>query len=168
MKRQVIIVIILIVALGYLGFVYWPLVSAYVPGLAKEAPKVGKDVPAAPTTTIAEEKEAAVTKEAEKGEGVKAAPEKIKLVDPFVIRIPIKSSAEPKKEPEEKKEVKQEIEPTLEGIWVDSGMKVAFVSGQAVIEGGIVMGWRVKKITKTQVFLVKGTREKILKLEGLQ
>ncbi|MFH1683395.1 MAG: hypothetical protein ABIA67_00785 [Candidatus Margulisiibacteriota bacterium] len=168
MKRQVIIVLILIVALGYAGFVSWPRVAAYVPGFAKEAPKAEKDLPAAPTTTIAEGINAAGIKEMKKGEGVEAAPAIIKLVDPFIIRTSVKSLSEPMTEPEDGKEVKKETELVLEGIWVDSGMRVAFISEQAVIEGGTVMGWRVRRITKTQVVLVKGRENKTLKLEGIQ
>lgn len=153
-------------ALGYLGFIYWPLVEAYVPGMAKEAPKVEVGLPAAPTATITKGVEGALTKEAEEA-GDQAAPVKVELVDPFLIRVALKSSSAPTEKPEEPEVIKV-AEPVLEGIWVDSGMRVAFISGQAVIEGGGVMGWRVKKITKTQVLLTKGSRKKILKLEGIQ
>ena len=164
MKRQAVILVVLIAALGYLGYVYWPILSSYVAGPAQKGPELRKEAASKTTTTIARAEAGSATQEVEEDEESKAA-EKIKLVDPFSVRITIKTD-EPAKIPE--KEVRTVPDPVLEGIWVDSDMKVAFISGQALIEGGKILGWTVKRITKTQVLLVKGRQRKILKLEGIQ
>lgn len=87
-------------------------------------------------------------------------------MDPFALRINVRRRGEIDEKPKDDKPKAVVVEPELEGIWVDSGMRVAFISGQALIEGGVVLGWRVSSITKTQVTLVKGGQTKILKVEG--
>ncbi|MBN2057504.1 MAG: hypothetical protein JW782_01735 [Candidatus Saganbacteria bacterium] len=178
-KQQLILVILLIAALGYSGYVYWPYVSAYFPQgstqKTKQPPPPAGIEPAKPIgqeTSEAEVKPADQPKAAVQPDGKepqKAGTNEIvaepKLVDPFALRINVRRRGEVTAKPEEKEPKRAPVEPELEGIWVDSGMRVAFISGQALIEGGVVLGWRVSRITKTQVTLVKGGQTKILKLE---
>lgn len=82
------------------------------------------------------------------------------LSDPFALRVSVSSK--------QSKELKAGVDVgslRLEGIWVDAGLRAAFISGQAVIEGDEIMGWRVEKIAKTQVELVSYNKRKVLKLE---
>jgi len=168
--RQVVLIVLLLVVVGYAGYIYWPIISTYLPDsfqlqpktkaakIKRPATKAKPDQPAAKTVTdtVPVTQEGATEKKEIKAD----------LVDPFALRINIRSKSETPKE--EKKEEVEEALPELEGIWVDSGMRVAFISNQAVVEGGLVMGWRVSRITKTQVTLTKGRRRKILKLEAIQ
>lgn len=166
MRRQIVLILLLLASLGYAGYIYWPVLSGYLPDLFETRPEIRPD-------RIEQPADEPVETEAKTTAGPAASPEAVvkkkvikDLVDPFALRINIRSKAETPKE--DKKEVAKEPEPELEGIWVDSGMRVAFISNQAVIEGGLVMGWRVTRITKTQVTLKKGSRRKILKLEAIQ
>lgn len=156
---------VLIAAVGYLGYVYWPILSSYISGPAKIRPELTKVAAMKTTTTIVKAKAKAALTTVGSGVG-EAEPKKIKLVDPFTVRVALRSKVEPEKP--DQKDVRVLPDPVLEGIWVDTDMKVAFISGQALIEGGKVLGWTVKRITKTHVLLVKGGRRKILKLEGIQ
>ena len=161
-RQQIILAVLLVAALGYAGLTYWPILSHYIPGLAKEASKVkGTKIvkEAAPSLTIATTTTMATTTTTMLKEG---------LVDPFALRVAVRSKSLAKQKPREEKEVKRVAEPKLEGIWVDSGMRVAFICGQALVEGSTIMGWRIKRITKTQVVLVKGKKSKILKLEAIE
>jgi len=53
----------------------------------------------------------------------------------------------------------------LEGIWFNSELKAAFIGGNVVTEGEEVAGWRVRKIYKDRVELVRQNELKTLKLE---
>lgn len=98
------------------------------------------------------------------------------LIDPFAFRIAVRRKVEvevkpagptppgaPTGTPEKPKKVIK-----LEGIWIDATMKVAFISGQALVEGGRVMGWKVAKIYRDQVVLARAGQTKILFLEGIR
>ncbi len=168
MKRQIVLIILLIAAIGYAGYMYMPVMQAYLPDLFKARLGDGSgemDRPVAePAQSAAKTSAEAAVATAESGGEQKKV--KKDLVDPFALRINIRSKQDRPKE--DQKEIANEPDPTLEGIWVDSGMRVAFISNQAVVEGGMVMDWRVSRITKTQVTLTKGSRRKILKLEAIQ
>lgn len=88
------------------------------------------------------------------------------LTDPFSMRAKVTRRDRKKTvaEPVQGESTKESI-PVLEGIWVDSSMKVAFISGRAINEGGQIMGWRVTRIDERSVTIRKGSRKKILKLE---
>lgn len=108
---------------------------------------------------------ALVTKEAITKKTAKAKAES--LTDPFSIRLSVKRMDEevPAKggassELEDQKELR------LEGVWYDSGMKVAFISGQALLTGGEILGWRVATILKETVILERGSQVKILRMGG--
>jgi hypothetical protein len=172
MKRQVVLLMLLIAALGYAVYSYWPLFSVYLPELGKAAPPEArvagvKIAEPAEKPALAPGPAPAVRKEEKGAKAEKPVrEEKVELIDPFSLRISVlpKSAV---KSMEEKKGAKIADEPELEGIWVDSGMRVAFISGQALTEGAVVLGWRVQRITKTEVLLVKGKQKKILRLEAI-
>ncbi len=164
--RRIILLILLTAALGFAVSIYWPLLSPYFSRAPVKPPPVVKLKEGEPSEEIAREKEE-VREEKLAVEKV-LEEEKKKLVDPFSLRIPVKTKKEiaEQKAKVVEKPVEKPKEPKLEGIWVDSGMRVAFISGQALIEGGTIMGWRVQRITKTYVVLVKKGARKVLKLEG--
>ena len=87
-----------------------------------------------------------------------------KLTDPFALRINVRVTGG-QKEVEEGPAEETNTGLKLEGIWVDSGVKMVFVSGLTLSEGQSVQGWQVKKIERTQVLLVKGEKSRMLKLE---
>jgi hypothetical protein len=167
MKRQLVLIILLIAAIGYAGYMYWPVMQGYLPELFKPQPQIQ------PAKVVQPEAEPGQPEAGTADQTDQPTPEvllenkkaKLELIDPFALRINIRSRAE---QPKVEKVKETEPEPELEGIWVDSGMRVAFISNQAVVQGGLVMGWRVSRITKTQVTLTKGRRKKILKLEAIQ
>jgi len=166
MARQIIIIALLAVSIAYALFTYWPVLSPLLP-------KFGKPQPAVTAPAAAPSREAVTplaTKEAEEFELVVPSIEAV-LVDPFALRIEVKTRAEvplpsPTPAPGEEKPAVKPVEPKLEGIWVGSEMKVAFISGQALPVGGKVMGWKVVTISKEYVVLQKGSATKTLKLEG--
>ena len=93
-----------------------------------------------------------------------------KLIDPFSYRIAVrkKASSPPSVSPggpSAPAEEPRADEPVLQGIWVDEGMEVAFISSQTMNEGGTVLGWKVSSITKNYVVLIKGGKSRTLKLE---
>ena len=94
----------------------------------------------------------------------------VELTDPFVLRVAVQPLATEKEIANEVASFEaRNVEPVLEGIWVGEDMKIAFISGQALIEGSTIMGWRVRTITKNQVVLGRSDgRTKILRLEGQQ
>lgn len=172
MVRKIIIALLLIGAIGYGVYTYWPFLSIYLP-VKRDLPKVSvKPAQPAPIVVPEAKREDVL---AEDEEAWKVEEEKIGvLTDPFSLRIAVKkkkTAAElkkPEKKPETKKPTKPAAVLNLEGIWVDSGMKVALISGQSVSVGATVNGWRVVKITRDQVVLRKGRSTKILRLEGIR
>ena len=168
-KRPIILVVLLVAALGYAAYTYLPLVTPYISGLLGKQPEkleIKKEVPPAKpaegttTTTQPEVKEERAPK----------AVKPKKLADPFALRIAVISREELEAAKEraasEKEAPKKPREPELEGIWVGSGLKAAFISGQVMTEGATIMGWRVVRISRTNVVLRKGRRTKTLKLGG--
>ncbi|MDD5382109.1 MAG: hypothetical protein PHH60_00410 [Candidatus Margulisbacteria bacterium] len=123
----------------------------------------GTTLPAQTGTELGSSEEQVVTT----AEAKKTAAGQQEMIDPFALRLAVRKKVVEQEQPkEEPKEVVKVIEPRLEGIWVDAEMKVAFVSGQALNEGGEVLGWKVTQITKSYVTLTKGGQTKTLKLEG--
>lgn len=165
-----ILVIVLALAVGIGVYTYWPLIAPYLP---KESQPPIAVVTAAATTTTAPPPVAEATPEASMPTAEAAAPEP-RFIDPFALRTALKSKyvpgpaapAAPGPPGQEKPAVKPS-QPKLEGIWVDSSMRVAFISGQALNTGGTIMGWKVTSISKDRVTLQKGRSVKILRMEGL-
>ena len=176
MRRQLLLLLVLIAVLAIALLNYWPLLSSYfmeygikLPSVQR-APSVRPSVPAGKDDVRVDAAiQVAVDPPPEVESPGYALLRTGDLTDPFALRVAVKLKTLPKPDVpklEVKTPVQQGPEPQLEGIWVDSGMRVAFISGQTLVEGGSVLGWRVSKISKTQVVLVKGGRSKILELEG--
>lgn len=166
MFRRIIIAVLLIASLCFALYTYWPMLSPYLPAMQRAKPAI----PAPAATSRPETAARMATKEAEEFEIIVPTVE-VKLVDPFAVRVEVKTRAEeplpsPKPMEAEEKPAVKPVEPALEGIWVDSEMKVAFISGQALPVGGTVLGWKVISISKENVVLQKGSMTKTLKLEG--
>ncbi len=168
MGRRIILVVLMLGALGWAVYTYRPIVSPYFlrPGTQ---PMAVTQTTVVTTTTAA--KAAPVKKEAVTTT-LPPKEEKARLVDPFALRIAAVSKQEAE-EAAQRAKAKSEAEPArrldepkLEGIWIGSGLKAAFISGQVMTEGGIIMGWRVSRINPDSVVLRKGSAVKILKLGG--
>lgn len=170
MVRQILIGLILAVSLAYVAFTHWPGRVPFFPGnlaKAKSVPAAQSSAPAAPTTPGSQETEKADL------DLLYLPTREVRAVDPFALRIGVKRREElPPPPPEDKASgtpatsTAKPVEPKLEGIWVDSGMKVAFISGQALTVGSEILGWRVSGISREQVIMTRGLRTKILRLEG--
>jgi hypothetical protein len=157
MNRQVVLFIVALAVLAYGIFTYWPAVSSRLFSRPAAVKTVTAQLPALPTSP---EAKTAGTPE------VAALPStsEVRLVDPFVLRIAVRKKVEePGGSPPE---AVKPPEPQLEGVWIDAGMKVAFISGQALLPGGKIMGWTVTSILKDSVVLQKGSTVKILKMEA--
>ncbi len=156
MNRQRILAILVIILAVYGLVVYWPLITGML------APKKAGPAVAAPAIrpgTASTDPTAA-----------KAESDKLEIppaVDPFARRVAVytkadiaeqaaKAALHPGTAP---------VGPKLEGIWVDSGRRVAFISGQTVGPGEKIMGWTVTSILRDQVVLQRGSESKILKME---
>jgi len=162
---RVILIVLLILSLGFALYTYWPQISSYLPKPEKaKLPEVSKVVTsttvAGPSTTLPTSESQALS-EQPSGE-VK----KVELSDPFSLRINVKRKVIESKAPEKPEEKPKPAGPVLEGVWIDSGMRVAFISGQALGVGSKIMGWKVTSITKDRVVLEKGSQVKILRMEG--
>ena len=145
-KKQIIIVtIVLVLILGLYAFF-------------SSAGKNGQANKILPTTTLL------VKASVDPAKAIKQAvkQKKTKLADPFSLRVSVRRKDGTGQE-EELENVT--LAPSLEGIWVSRGTRVAFISGQAVNVGGTVLGWRVVGITQNQVVIKRGNESKILKLE---
>lgn len=151
MTRQIIIIFVFIACLLFAVYTYWPKKT--------ETKQVIK--PPAATTIITEESQAKQITELE----VSAPSAEVKLVDPFSLRLPVRKKATPTDNANPPATI-QVATPQLEGIWVDSGMRVAFISGQSLSVGDTIMGWRVAAIYSSQVVLQRGSETKTLKLEA--
>jgi hypothetical protein len=158
MNRQIVLFIVVLAVAAYGIFTYWPAVSSrlfYRPAAVKTAAQL----PALPTSP---EAKTAGTPEA----AALPPTSEVRLVDPFVLRIAVRKKVEEPGAPgAAPPEAVKPPEPQLEGVWIDAGMKVAFISGQALIPGGKIMGWTVTSILKDSVVLQKGSTVKILKME---
>ncbi|OGB88923.1 hypothetical protein A2625_00405 [candidate division WOR-1 bacterium RIFCSPHIGHO2_01_FULL_53_15] len=143
----------------YAGFTYWPVLSPLIVR-PRPAPVVSVPAPIKPAA-----KTEAAAKKVDLFELAESTAE-VKLVDPFALRTTVRGKEElpPPTLPGEPSP--KPAEPVLQGIWLDAGMKIAFISDQVVAPGGAVLGWKVVSITQNQVTLQKGSATKILKLEG--
>lgn len=153
--RQILIAVILLATVGYALFTYWPRPKRAAPAapVATATVAATSTTEAAPKTNLFE---------------LPAPTAEVTLVDPFALRITVirkeeEPSPSPTLSPTEKP--KPPVEPKLQGIWLDSGMRVAFISDQYVQVGGKILGWKVVSIDKDRVILQKGSTEKILRLE---
>lgn len=167
MIRQILIGLILAVSLAYVAFTYWPGRAPIFPGnLSRD-----KSVAVVQTLTLA----AGATMETREAERADIdllylPTHEVRAIDPFALRIGVKRREElPPPEAESPgtpaAPTAKPVEPKLEGIWVDSGMKVAFISGQALTTGSKILGWHVSSISREQVIMTRGSQTKILRLE---
>ncbi|HVN67462.1 MAG TPA: hypothetical protein VMT55_03750 [Candidatus Sulfotelmatobacter sp.] len=157
MLRQIIFILLLLLAAGYAAFTYWPVIHKH-----HSAPV------AATVTTMAAPAPAAST---EAGSTAEASINERELVDPFSARVAASKKVLGPANPGENQPAQENSPPAdlkLEGIWVDSGMKVAFISGQAVNLGAEISGWKVVAISKDNVVLQKGSFQKRLQVEELK
>lgn len=158
----------MIATLGYAAFTYWPIFSPLVSAVHPPAKK--KLVPAAPAPLIAPK--ISVTVEAAAKNVTVMEMElpsaEANLVDPFSLRIAVKTREEEPVTTTTLAAVKpaapRPAGPELQGIWMDSGMSIAFISDQSVQIGGTVMGWKLVSITPDHVVMKKGEATKILYL----
>jgi len=150
--------------LGYAVYTYWPLVSPYfarpVSKVKLEEVREKAAAPAPLPTPAAEEAKMELVEEK------KIVREARELVDPFSLRVSVRSKKEIEAKPGVALKPAPRPEPKLEGIWVDPNLRAAFISGQVMTEGSIIMGWRVDRIFRTEVWLKKGKSLKILRMEG--
>lgn len=155
MNRKKIILIVLILVLIFGLSVIWP--------RQKPKPAAAPSAQTKPTAT-----QEAPEKKSEELEVNRPTAEG-RLIDPFALRISVRHKVTEKPSvgaQEGATNVSPPTEPQLEGIWVDSNMRVAFISGQSLNIGDSVLGWQVVSITRDQVELRKDSRTKILRLEG--
>jgi hypothetical protein len=157
-------IVVLIAVLGYAVYTYWPIVS---PLFWAAKPKPASTVaPALPELQITASLEAAVKRAAE-AQALELPSSEVRLVDPFLLRVTISGKEEAPVTtstlPAEKKA--PPAEPELQGIWMDSGMNIAFISDQSLQVGGTVLGWRLAAITPDHVVMKKGSATKILYLK---
>jgi hypothetical protein len=172
MARQIIIILLLFASLVYATVTYWPLIAPFVPYKPPTQSAVTAPVvkPAAkPAGTSSAE---AAEKPPEPLDEIVTPTIEVKLIDPFALRIDVKTRAEEPLPavklpgPESEKPAVKPAEPKLEGVWIDSGMRVAFISGTSLPVGGTILGWKVTSINKERVILQKGSLTKTLKVEG--
>jgi len=166
--RQIVLIAVLAATLGYALFTYWPVLAPLVrlPGRGKKPAAIvtaPSPVPAEPKVTASIE---AAAKSAE-DLTLELPTAEAHLVDPFSLRTVVRTQAEepvtgttlpsgpPVKPPE----------PDLQGIWLDSGMEIAFISDQSLQVGGKVMGWELISISPDHVVLRKGGATKTLYLK---
>ena len=136
-------------------------------------PAVVKVVPAAPPAAAPP-----VTTEAGTGDifEITMPGKDANLADPFSLRVAVRT----KQEEEEDRQaavartaalaanpetVKQVAPLELQGVWVDAGTKVAFISDQSLRLGETIQGWKLVSIGKDRVVLTRGGSTKILRLE---
>jgi len=150
MNRQLLTIGVVLAALVYALVNYWPTIFP----AATQGPT--------PTTLPIVDQVAGSPKKAVKEVNENLTAAQINLADPFVVKIGVKKKDAT---PATVDQVKP-AEPVLEGVWVDSGMRVAFISGQSLPVGGKIMGYRIISILKDQVILEKGGHIKTLKMEA--
>lgn len=159
-------ILILIAAVGYAGFTYWPLISPLL--VRRPAPKKTAlpAQPVLPPPRISASTEAAA-KNLEQAPEMELPSAEVSLVDPFLLRVTVSNKSEEPVTttllPNEKRAAP--VEPALQGIWMDSGMNIAFISDQSLQVGGTVLGWKLAAIAPDHVVLKKGGATKILYLK---
>lgn len=154
------LIVLLIIALAFAVITYLPIWEQIFGKLSSQTGSFQAPIP--PPSIAAS---------GEVGSGIESAPSaEAELIDPFSYRIAVRKKASPSPSAgpggaSAPAEAPKADEPVLQGIWVDEGMEVAFISGQTVNEGGTVLGWRVSSITKNYVVLTRGGKSRTLKLE---
>ena len=155
MTKKIILIGLLVAALGYALYTYWPLLSSLLP--KKEPAKIAVE-------SLVDNQGPLVTKEAEKEEKTALPGASGITTDPFSLRTTAYKKSD-KADEGEKKEVKRQAL-RLEGVWIGEKTRISFISGQALSVGGNVRGWRVARIYQDRVVLRKGGSTKILRLEA--
>lgn len=159
MSRQKVLIALVVIFVAYAILTYLPSllkIGGSKPALKKAAVPLSQPV-------------AAASAEAAPGKAAKNELETPPAVDPFARRINVWTRAEIEEQAAEaarRPAGPNPEDPKLEGIWVDSGRRVAFISNQTVNVGGQVLGWTVTSIERDRVVVEKNFRVKILKMEG--
>ncbi len=157
MNRQNLLIVAAVLMVAFGVYTYWPSLQNW--GRGKTDQKGPAASAALPAATASPESAALMA--------ARSVVETPPSVDPFARRVAVYTKAEIAERAAEaaKQPAGKPSEPKLEGIWVDSGRRVAFISSQAVSVGGQVMGWTVTSIMQDRVVLVKNSQVKILKME---
>jgi len=154
MKNKKIILILLGASLGVVAFFGWPIFRGLVTPEIRDV-LIVREV-GSPMVVPAK----SATLEPVEVKTEKKAP--LAMVDPFALRLDVTSKLA--------SGISGEASVgglKLEGIWFNSELKAAFIAGNVATEGEIVAGWRVRKIYKDRVELVRQNELKTLKLEDI-
>ena len=162
-------ILILIAAIGYAGLTYWPIIAPLVRSKAQKK-TISVTLPAPPQPKISASTEAAaknMQQQQEQAPEMELPSAEVSLVDPFLLRVTVSNKEEEPVTtstlPTEKRAAP--AEPDLQGIWMDSGMNIAFISDQSLQVGGTVLGWKLAAIAPDHVVMKKGGATKILDLK---
>jgi hypothetical protein len=167
--RQAFIILVLIATIAYAVFTYWPFIS---PLLAGYLPSPKKPAAAAPQVTVPQPSAASTEAQAKQESALEMSlpTAEANLVDPFSLRIAVKTKSEEPVtttlQPGTEKPRPKPAEPVLQGIWLDSGMKVAFISDNSVPLGGTIMGWKLIAINDDSITMKKGSVIRVFKIGG--
>ena len=146
------------------------------PEAKKLPPAVVKVVPVAPAPTVVVVLPKTAEAESTDIFEITMPGKEVNLADPFSLRVAVRT----KQEEEEDRQataaraaalaanpetVKQVAPLELQGVWVEAGTKIAFISDQSVRIGDTIQGWRLVSIGKDRVVLTRGGSTKILRLE---
>jgi hypothetical protein len=164
-NRMILMALVLIAALGYAAITYWPIIAPLL-RVRSQKKTVSVTLPAPPQPRITASIEAAARSTAEALE-MQLPPAAVNLVDPFNLRITVSNREEEPVTtttlPTEKRAAP--VEPELQGIWMDSGMNIAFISDQSLQIGGTILGWKLAAIAPDHVVMKRGGATKILYLK---
>jgi len=164
--RQALLVLVLAGAFGYALFTYWPLLAPLLP--LPSGKKPGAAAPATPAPPPLPKLSASAEAAARKAEELTLAvpTAEARLTDPFALRTAVRTLAEEPAAPAlSGTPAAKPAEPDLQGIWMDSGMEIAFISDQSLQVGGTILGWRLESISPDHVVLKKGGATKTLYLK---
>jgi hypothetical protein len=164
-QRQALMILILIAALAYASFTYWPIIAPLISSRSQKK-TITVSLPAPPQPRISASTEAAV-KSIDQAPEMELPSAEVSLVDPFNLRITISNKSEEPAPaaPQSNEKKAAPVYPELQGIWMDSGMNIAFISDQSLQVGGTVLGWKLAAIAPDHVVLKKGGATKVLYLK---
>ena len=171
---------VMVLTIIFAIYLYWPMFAGNQDIKALKKPPTAKKivtypvtatVKAIPPSMVEVEKAVPLAVEAEKEvppptiKVVKDEVDSRSLTNPFALRASVnRKLMKGDTNDESVTTPTEEVIPELEGIWLDSNMKVAFIDQQTVSVGETVNGWRVTRIGDKTVTIQKGKRVRILKL----
>jgi hypothetical protein len=158
--------LVLIAALGYATVTYWPIIAPLL-RVRSQIKTISVILPSPPEPRISASIEAAARNTSSEAMELQLPPATDNLIDPFNLRITVSNKAEEPVTtttlPTEKRAAP--VEPELQGIWMDSGMNIAFISDQSLQVGGTILGWKLAAIGPDHVVMKRGGATKILYLK---